>query len=148
MTDARDAQTGNGLSLHAVMEMQDQLLCADTELDRLQELLSDAVDTLLRSFTQADTTLRTLLDDGAAMPAPADAARDALSTLGSAAKALQFQDMASQLIAFTKQRVNHCAERLAGGSQDGEEQALVHAAPTRPNPVVQDEMDTGFIELF
>ena len=131
------------------MEMQDQLLCADTELDRLQELLSDAVDTLLRSFTQADTTLRTLLEGSApAMPAPADAARAALSTLGSAAKALQFQDMASQLIAFTKQRVNHCAERLAGGGLDDEEQALVHAAPTRPNPVVQDEMDTGFIELF
>ena len=33
-----------------------------------------------------------------------------------------------------------------GEDEDGE--AVVEAAPLRPNPVTQDEMDAGSIELF
>jgi hypothetical protein len=62
--------------------------------------------------------------------------------LGGAIPALQFQDMASQLIAHTHRRLRDCADRLAG------EAAAVEAPPLRPNPVTQDEMDTGSIELF
>jgi sulfite reductase beta subunit-like hemoprotein len=64
--------------------------------------------------------------------------------------ALQFQDMASQLIAHTRKRLRNCADRLArdamGDDEDGE--AVVEKAPLRPNPVTQDEMDAGSIELF
>ena len=67
-----------------------------------------------------------------------------------AVTALQFQDMASQLIAHTRQRLRNCADRLAreamGDDDDGD--AVVEAAPLRPNPVTQDEMDAGSVELF
>ena len=58
--------------------------------------------------------------------------------------------MASQLIAHTHRRLRHCADRLAretmGGDDDGA--AVVEDPPLRPNPVTQDEMDAGSIELF
>jgi len=70
--------------------------------------------------------------------------------LGGAITALQFQDMASQLIAHTNQRLRNCADRLAretmGDDEDGA--AVVEDAPLRPNPVTQDEMDAGSVELF
>ena len=70
--------------------------------------------------------------------------------LGGAITALQFQDMASQLIAHTHQRLRNCADRIAretmGDDDDG--MAVVEEAPMRPNPVTQDEMDAGSVELF
>ena len=57
--------------------------------------------------------------------------------------------MASQLIAHTHKRLRNCADRLAADTfepDDGE--AVIEAAPLRPNPVTQDEMDAGSIELF
>jgi hypothetical protein len=65
--------------------------------------------------------------------------------------ALQFQDMASQLIAHTHRRLRHCADQLARevmGDDDEDGCAVVEEAPPRPNPVTQDEMDAGSIELF
>ena len=69
--------------------------------------------------------------------------------VGGAITALQFQDMASQLVDHTQRRLRHCADCLARdvmGDDDG--QTVVEAAPLRPNPVTQDEMDAGSIELF
>jgi hypothetical protein len=70
--------------------------------------------------------------------------------LGAAVTALQFQDMASQLIAHTGRRLRNCCDRLAaeamGDDEDGS--AVVEDAPLRPNPVTQDEMDAGSVELF
>jgi hypothetical protein len=65
-------------------------------------------------------------------------------------KALQFQDMATQLIAHTAKRLRHCADRLARDAftDDGDDDIVIEAAPLRPNPVTQSEMDTGFVELF
>jgi hypothetical protein len=58
--------------------------------------------------------------------------------------------MATQLIGHTTRRLRNCADRLArdtmGDDEDGP--ALVEDAPQRPNPVTQDEMDAGSIELF
>jgi hypothetical protein len=34
------------------------------------------------------------------------------------------------------------------GSEDGEALPFVEEVPERPNPVTQDEMDAGSIELF
>jgi len=60
------------------------------------------------------------------------------------------EGMASQLIQHTNTRLRSCADRLAaetmGDDEDGE--AVVERAPPRPNPVTQDEMDAGSIELF
>ena len=77
--------------------------------------------------------------------------REARVTLASAITALQFQDMATQLIAHTTRRLRNCADRLARdamGDDDEDGVALVDDTPMRPNPVTQDEVDAGSIELF
>ena len=122
-------------------DMQDELLAAGTELERLERLLSDAVDQLLDRFGRAH----------ALVAESGDAHHAALSAeLLAAMTALQFQDMASQLIGHTERRLRSCADRLArdvmGDDEDGT--AVVEEAPLRPNPVTQDEMDAGSIELF
>jgi hypothetical protein len=70
--------------------------------------------------------------------------------LAGAVTALQFQDMASQLVNHTQRRLRNCADRLArevmGDDEDGE--TVIEEAPMRPNPVTQDELDAGSIELF
>jgi hypothetical protein len=56
-----------------------------------------------------------------------------------------------QLIAHTSQRLRHCADRLARdalGDDDEDGAALVEPAAQGPNPVTQDEMHAGSIELF
>jgi hypothetical protein len=75
---------------------------------------------------------------------------DARRTLGGAITALQFQDMATQLIAHTTRRLRSCADRLANDAMgdDDEGVAYVEDMPLRPNPVTQDEMDAGSVELF
>jgi hypothetical protein len=138
------------LPLFAAADLQDNLLTAAHDLDRLQGLLSHACDELLQGFHAATAQLRQLADaDGTPLPAIA-LLTDATHHLGGAVTALQFQDMASQLIAHTQQRLRNCADRIAseamGDDEDG--QAVVEAPPVRPNPVTQDEMDAGSVELF
>jgi hypothetical protein len=91
--------------------------------------------------------LQDLHEAGQLDAAPLERARNHLAC---AVKALQFQDMASQLITHTSGRLRNCADRLARdafvGDEDGE--AVVDEAPLRANPVTQSEMDTGFVELF
>ena len=69
---------------------------------------------------------------------------------GGAVTALQFQDMASQLINHTHKRLRSCVDRLAreafAEEEDGEVE--MEEVPLRPNPVTQAEMDVGSIELF
>ena len=136
-------------------DLQDHLMVASNDLDRLQRLLNGACDVLLTHYHGADSALKRLLQisscsgsDPAALD-PAEA-RAALQHLGSAITALQFQDLASQLVDHTQRRLRNCADRLACDTmvddEDGE--AMVTAAPDRPNPVTQDEMDAGSIELF
>ena len=64
--------------------------------------------------------------------------------------ALQFQDMATQLIAHTNKRLRNCADQIArdalGDDEDG--MAVVEDGPMKPNPVTQDEVDAGSVELF
>jgi hypothetical protein len=70
--------------------------------------------------------------------------------MAGAITAMQFQDMASQLIQHTSTRLRSCADRLAQESMGDDEDgfAVVEQAPLRPNPVTQDEMDAGSVELF
>ncbi len=132
------------LGLLLAAEVQDHLLTASNDLDRLQTLLLDACDTLSASFFGASAGVDAL------QGADADEATQELNQhLGRAITALQFQDLASQLIAHTHKRLRSCADRLAADAfepDDGE--AVIEAAPLRPNPVTQDEMDAGSIELF
>ena len=74
----------------------------------------------------------------------------AMGHLAEAIVAMQFQDMASQLIAHTTRRLRSCADRVARDAMgdDDDAEAVVEQAPVRPNPVTQDEMDAGSVELF
>ena len=139
------------LSLLAAADLQDSLMVAGNDLDRLQRLLADATETLMGHFYGATAKLRPLLRAAAQHPEQAgEELHAAMAHLGGAVTALQFQDMASQLIVHTHRRLRSCADRLArdvmGDDEDGE--TVVEEAPPRPNPVTQDEMDAGSIELF
>jgi len=137
--------------LLAAADLQDHLLVASNDLDRLQRLLSDACDSLMVHFHGASGELGTLLNTAAGGPGVDPAPlRAAMQHMAGAITAMQFQDMASQLVEHTTRRLRNCADRLAAdafaGDEDGD--AVIEAAPLRPNPVTQDEMDAGSIELF
>lgn len=139
-----DATTPGGLPLPAAAHLQDDLMAVRHDLDRLQSLLSNACDALLGHFQAA----RSALQRG---PSPGNgAAADALRELGAAVTALQFGDLSSQLLAHTHQRLRSCTDRLAAAAMgdDDDGAALVEPPPSRPNPVTQDEMDAGSVELF
>lgn len=136
------------MPLLVAADLQDNLMTATHDLDRLQTLLAHACEELMRGFHGAAGEIQELVD--AAQDTPSQELFDSVvQHLGGAITALQFQDMASQLIAHTHSRLRNCADRLAretmGEDGDG---AVVEEAPLRPNPVTQDEMDAGSVELF
>lgn len=133
------------LSVLLVAEVQDSLLVVVHDLSRLDGLLEHTMVKLMERFTSASANL--------ADPALIDFKEldNVRSTLRAAVTELQFQDMASQLIVHTSKILQGCAYRLASesmGSEDGEAVPFVEEVPERPNPVTQDEMDAGSIELF
>lgn len=147
-----DAQAaGPSLPLLAAADLQDNLMTASNDLDRLQRLLADASDSLLGHFYGASGRLNHLLQSMAHHPdVDARQLHEAMQHMAGAITAMQFQDMASQLIQHTHTRLRNCADRLAqeamGDDEDGE--TVIEQAPQRPNPVTQDEMDAGSVELF
>ena len=153
MTDAPpdEALGGGSIGLIAAAEMQDHLMVAGNDLERLQRLLSDAGDSLMMHFYGASAELKHLLHAAAAHPEiDGDQLHSAMQHMAGAITAMQFQDMATQLIEHTTRRLRNCADRIASDAMGDDEDgvALVEEAPLRPNPVTQDEMDAGSIELF
>ena len=153
MPDRLETDPGGspGLPLMAAADIQDNLMTASNDLERLQRLLSDASDALLGHFYGASGQLNHLLHAMAQYPElNTHELHDAMQHMAGAITAMQFQDMASQLIHHTNSRLRNCADRLAaetmGDDEDGV--AVVESAPLRPNPVTQDEMDAGSVELF
>jgi hypothetical protein len=142
---------GGGMPLMVAADLQDDLMVAGNDLERLQRLLGDACESLLAHFYGAAGELKQLLHRTASHPeVNAGELHSAMEHLAGAITAMQFQDMASQLVNHTTRRLRNCADRLArdamGDDEDGE--TLIEDAPLRPNPVTQDEMDAGSIELF
>ena len=91
------------------------------------------------------------LHDGAVRPdVDTPQLHKAMEHMAGAITAMQFQDMASQLVAHTTKRLRSCADRLASQTMADDEDgaAVIEEGPLRPNPVTQDEMDAGSIELF
>ncbi|MGQ0709269.1 MAG: hypothetical protein ACT4NV_05915 [Rhodoferax sp.] len=133
------------LPVMLVADVQDSLLVVVHDLNRLDGLLAHTMENLMERFTSASAELA----DPNLLTSPVlDHVR---STLRAAVTELQFQDMASQLINHTSKILQGCAYRLASesmGSEDGEAVPFVEEVPERPNPVTQDEMDAGSIELF
>ena len=136
---------GVQLPVMLVAEVQDSLLVVVHDLSRLDGLLAHTMENLMERFTSASANLAS----PALMNSPElDIVR---TTLRSAVTELQFQDMASQLIIHTSKILQGCAYRLASesmGLEDGEAVPFVEEVPERPNPVTQDEMDAGSVELF
>lgn len=135
-------------------ELQDHLMTVTNDLERLQRLIDDAGESLSAHFFTASNHLNNLLRQASEGGVGGDSATAGLHSvmehIAGAITALQFQDMATQLIAHTSQRLRNCADQLArdtfGDDEEGE--TVVEIAPLRPNPVTQDEMDAGSIELF
>lgn len=132
-----------------VADLQDHLLSAATDLGRLQTLLTDASEALLAHFASAHRHLERFCGEDGSLMSEAPGLAEIRTNLGSAITALQFHDMASQLITHTVRRLHNVADRLAADvmTDDGEEAALIEA-PLRANPVTQAEMEAGSIELF
>ena len=133
------------LPVMLVAELQDSILVVVHDLNRLDGLLRHTMENLLERFTSASENLADPLLVGSK---ELDVVR---SNLRAAVTELQFQDMASQLISHTSKILQGCAYRLASesmGAEDGEAVPFVEDVPERPNPVTQDEMDSGSIELF
>ena len=136
----------------AFAELQDELLIATTDLDRLQSLLSDAAGQLLARFVGADALLAQLV---AAAQQPAEQAAllgAARAEVAGAAIALQFQDMAAQLLSHALQRVRSVADCLGNQAMpadaDTEAGAVAVQFVARACPVAQRQMDAGSIELY
>ncbi len=140
------------LPLRVAADLQDSLMVACNDLDRLQRLLDDASQILMGHFHGAATQIQQLTRLDARHPElPEHHLHAAMTDLAGAVTALQFQDMASQLLAHTHRRLRHWADRLARdvmGDDDEHGMAVIEDAPARPNPVTQDEMDAGSVELF
>lgn len=133
------------LPVMLVAEVQDSLLVVVHDLNRLDSLLAHTMENLMERFTSASANLADpVLVDSREL----DGVRSALRA---AVTELQFQDMASQLIVHTSKILQGCAYRLASesmGLEDGEALPFVEDVPERPNPVTQDEMEAGSVELF
>jgi hypothetical protein len=152
--DAATPPAPSALTLLAAADLQDHLMVASNDLERLQRLLDDASSALIGHFAGATRHLDAVHHavHHAGTVADPTALRDLRDTLGSAITALQFQDLATQLIAHTCQRLRSCVDRLGrdvfAGDDDDDDPGLLEEAPLRPNPVTQDEMDAGSVELF
>jgi len=136
------------LSLLLAAELQDHLMTASNDLERLQRLLDHACEMLMSGFHGAAAQLGDVIDDGHEM---SPQLQETLKTLYQTVTALQFQDMATQLIAHTNKRLRNCADQIARdalGDDDPDGMAVVESGPMKPNPVTQDEVDAGSVELF
>ena len=151
MDETSSPETGGMNPLLAAAELQDHLMTVTNDLERLQRLLDDAGEALSAHFFSASTHISALMDaERGAGTADNGKLKQVMNDIAGAITALQFQDMATQLIAHTSQRLRNCSDQLArdtfGDDEDGE--AVVEIAPLNPNPVTQDEMDAGSVELF
>jgi len=136
------------MSLFLAAELQDHLMTATHDLERLQRLLDDACVVLMDGFHGTAGQLGEVIDLGHEVTPHLQAVRQ---TLYKTVTALQFQDMATQLIAHTNKRLRNCADQIARdalGDDDPDGAAVVDEAPMKPNPVTQDEVDAGSVELF
>ena len=159
-TDSLEAPPGmpaTALPPMRAADMQDHLKDACNDLTRLQRLLGAAGESLMVHHHGVDAAIRELPRYMAAVAsgqAPPDGAlefvRVAQNHLRGAVTALQFQDMSTQLLDHTHRQLRACAHRLAhealADEEDGAE--LLMPSTVRPNPVTQDQMNPGAVELF
>ncbi|MDO9237921.1 MAG: hypothetical protein Q7U28_18030 [Aquabacterium sp.] len=128
--------------------LQDHLMTASNDLERLQRLLDDACVVLMDGFHGTAAQLGDIIDYGYEISPDLQIVRQGLYRT---VTALQFQDMATQLIEHTNKRLRNCADQIARealGDDDPDGAAVYDDTPMKPNPVTQDEVDSGSVELF
>ncbi len=108
-----------------------------SDLERMKELIADAGDRLLASFSAVSAQLPAFAGDESQR-------RSLARTVAGAVTALQFQDMATQLIQHAQRRLQVLEGGLASLSHDTD--PLL--AATRMQPVRQSAMGAGSIDLF
>jgi len=125
-----DDPTSGALPLPLVADIQEGLVAACNDLDRLRDLLDDAFGSLLAILPLEAAPL-------------SENARTAVTSM-------QFHDLGVQLIAHTRKRLQYCSDRLAQEAfgRDEEGEAAIEEIRVRANPVTSAEMDAGSIELF
>lgn len=97
------------LPVNLVADLQDSLLMAMTDLQRLEGLLDHATANLLDRFGSVNHAL------GSLAVQPGDELAPIRKSLHQAVTELQFHDMATQLIVHTGKVLQGCAWRLAPG---------------------------------
>ena len=108
------------------------------DLERLTALIADAGDKLLASFNQVSAVTPRV----AAQPGD----RAVLDrAIGAAVTALQFQDMATQLTLHAQRRLAKLETALSRLAEEAHDPLT---APTRMQPVRQNGMGAGSIDLF
>ena len=85
-------------------------MTATNDLERLQRLLDDACVALMDGFLTSAGALGEVIDQGHTITPSLMAVRQELFKT---VTALQFQDMATQLIAHTNKRLRSCADQIA-----------------------------------
>jgi hypothetical protein len=148
---AEQQEGSNAMPLMLAADLQDHLMVAGNDLERLQRLLDDAGQALMVHFYTASGHLKKVLHEAARHPEfEGDGLHKAMEHMAGAITAMQFQDMSTQLIAHTSRRLRNCVDRIARDSMGDDEDgmAVVDETPLQPNPVTQDEVDAGSIELF
>ena len=104
----------SNLSLWMAADLQDHLMVASNDLERLQRLLDHASETLSGHFYHASGCITHALRVLAELPQSDDnALHEATQDMAGAITALQFHDMATQLINHTHRRLRNCADRIA-----------------------------------
>ncbi|MCU0924844.1 MAG: hypothetical protein MUF44_02040 [Hydrogenophaga sp.] len=144
-TMALTAQPSVSLPLGMVADIQDALLMAMTDLQRLEGLLDHATGNLMERFSTANQALAHLsVNDNPDIASIRQSLHQAVTEL-------QFHDMATQLIVHTGKVLQGCAWKLAEESMEPEDDEVplcIDPTPDRPSPVTQNEMDAGSIDLF
>lgn len=142
---ALPAQPSVALPLNMVADIQDALLMAMTDLQRLEGLLDHATGNLMERFSTANHALAHLaINDDPAIASIRQSLHQAVTEL-------QFHDMATQLIVHTGKVLQGCAWKLAEEAMEPEDDEVplcIDPTPDRPSPVTQNEMDAGSIDLF
>ncbi|MBS0315490.1 MAG: hypothetical protein JSR49_00015 [Proteobacteria bacterium] len=142
--DGSPDDPGGGLQLPMADELRDQLISTSSDLGKLRRLLAHTSAMLLEHFEGASGELKRLATTEASPTARA------LNHLDQAIEALQFEDLAAQLISHTDRRLRYCANRFARTALGDDEITRMHikAMPPDAGPVMQDEVGAGSIELF
>lgn len=136
-----------GLDPETIFDVQDGILAACTDLQRLVTLIAEACTEVNAQFQVACDLI-----DARRLACPDE--KEFLDVLSRhmmrAIVALQIDDLASQLVGHTRRVLRHSADQLAAGAfDDGDaDEVVIEPSPRRPSPVAQAGMDAGSIDLF